>query len=227
MPKGELLRGMNLCLRNARTFLKEANLLAKANLRQRAFVLAALAMEEIGKLVLLTLMSHRDRATASDKTLNDLLYKVFYKHNSKIALQAGGRWKGVLYVRRKKHVDPPESQIRQLLRAHGRLFDFLDAANVKDVAELKLRALYVEIDRSKGQFLPPLNIPRGFLSAFLYLAGSETKDAARLRNTFRRARTDSLAEEIITRITKSYDLMALLKQLCSEQTAAQPGGSPQ
>ena len=219
MPKGELLRGMNLCLRNARSLLREARLLAQAGARKRAVALAVLAMEEAGKVVLLTLGSHSDRAAASNQTLKDL-GKVFRSHNTKVALVAERSWKNVLYVRRRKHVNPPASSIRRMIGDYKRVLDLLGATGAEDEAALKLRAMYVDIDNARGRFRAPVEVSSADCSALLRIARSGTRDAERLRNTFRRAGTDRLTEDIMGLMMKSSDLQALLAQLSSTSTAA-------
>jgi AbiV family abortive infection protein len=213
MSKQELLRGMSLCLNNARSLQREAYLLARAGAQKRAFALTVLAMEEAGKIVLLTVASHSDRATASEETLKALT-RVFRSHDAKTALLAERSWKGVLYVRRRKLVAVPRSSIRRLFDAHKSVIDFLSANGVEGVAELKLRALYVDIDNAQRRFRPPIEIPSGVLSGLLRIARSGIKDAARLRDTFRRSRTDNLADEIIAQMTKPLTLETLSRQLC-------------
>jgi AbiV family abortive infection protein len=185
----------------------------RAGAQKRASALAVLAMEEAGKVVLLTVASHSDRATASNETLKALA-KVFRSHDAKTALLAEQSWKGVLYVRRSKPVDVPRSSLRRLFDAHKSVLDFLSANGVRDVADLKLRALYVDIDNARRRFRPPIEIPSGALSGLLRIARSGIKDAARLRDTFRKTRNDNLADEIIAQMTKPLMLETLLKQLC-------------
>jgi len=197
MSKPELLRGMNLCLNNARSLLREADLLARAGARKRAVALAVLAIEETGKVVLLTLASHPERSTASKA-----LTKTFYSHDAKTALLAEQSWKGVLYVRRRKHATVPRSAIQQWIGAYKSVDEFLTATKTQDEAKLKLRALYVDIDKA-GRFRPPIEIPSGVFSGLLRIARAGIRDAARLRDTFRRTRTDNLADDIINQMTKS------------------------
>ncbi len=226
MSKKQLLQGMNLCLRNARSLLKEAELLARAGARRRALALGVLAKEEAGKVVLLTVVSHSDRTTASKETLKDLA-RVFRRHDSKLALLADRSWKGVLYVRRRKLPTVPRSSIQQLIRAHRSVIDFLDASKTQNEGELKLRALYVDVDTPGRRFRAPLDVPRGVLRGMLQIARSGIEDAGRLRDSFRRARTDALADAIISRMTKRETLNTLLTQLSGPGYAAPSAHIPQ
>jgi AbiV family abortive infection protein len=116
VPKRALLSGMNLCLRNARALLKEAEMLARGGAASRVFALAVLAQEEAGKVVLLTLMSHGDRATADNKMLR-ALERAFVSHAWKLTLLAEGAWKSTLYLRRRKKRDSPNSpEIRAVFK---------------------------------------------------------------------------------------------------------------
>jgi AbiV family abortive infection protein len=125
MTKGVLLSGMNLCLRNARALRKEAEMLARGGAGSRAFVLAVLAQEEAGKVVLLTLMPHGDRATADNRTLRTL-ERAFVSHDSKLALLMEGAWRAVLYLRRRKKAHAPVSpEVRAAFKNHKTLYDFV------------------------------------------------------------------------------------------------------
>ena len=76
------LRGMALALRNARELVAEAKLLARARLYKRTFVLSALALEETGKVVWLTLVAHSSHLELSKRELRTLWHQ-FRDHQIK------------------------------------------------------------------------------------------------------------------------------------------------
>jgi AbiV family abortive infection protein len=202
MSKRKLLQGMNLCLRNARSLLREAEILAQAGAMSRAFVLAVLAQEEAGKVVLLTLMSHGDRSRPDEETLRALA-AAFVSHDTKLTLLAEDAWKAVLVLRRRKAAPRIHTPVyRAERKAHKTLFDFFEGGEA-DLGKMKMRALYVDVSAGRD-FLRPLTAPRRVLSATLQVTRSAIRDAGTLRDFFRRARTDDLAYEIITLIEKRH-----------------------
>src|SRR5262245_13549572 len=119
--KPALLNGMRLCLANAARLLKSARVLHKTGANNAAFVFGVWALEEAGKVVYLTILSHSDRDTLSDEAANNL-HGHFFNHSTKAQMALHGSWKSVLYVRRRQHVritrrvDAPR---RKALRASG------------------------------------------------------------------------------------------------------------
>src|SRR5579875_191933 len=109
MSKSALLQGMNLCLRNARSLLREAEVLAQARAMSRAFMLAVLVQEEAGKVVLLTLMSHGDRSEADDRTLRAPSCRT--TRNSRCSQKTHGK-RSYLCAGRRSDLSPSRSHLR-------------------------------------------------------------------------------------------------------------------
>ena len=212
LPKSTILRGMNLCLKNAKSLLKESQSLHELRASNRSFVLSALALEETGKVVFLTLFSHSDSLHLSDKSLKKIWNK-FRNHKTKTILALHHAWKAVLYVRRKKHVPSAEGEAsyKRLLRAHRLVSSFMGQARVESIADLKLLSLYV--DFSNGKFHQPPKVPLKVSGALIEITGSGVEDARRLRDTFRRARADSLAEAIMMVMFRSETLHETVRLL--------------
>lgn len=105
IPKGKLLQGMNLALKNSRSLLKEAQLLAEHNFYSRACVLSVLSIEEAGKVVFLTMCFHKDKFDMSQKDMNKF-WKFWSTHEAKAAFfedYVATKWRTVLYVRKRRH----------------------------------------------------------------------------------------------------------------------------
>jgi len=132
-------------------------------------------------------------------------------HDQKLALLAEDAWKAVLFVRRKKIRPVPESVSLAVWKCHKILFDFLDTGDA-DLGQMKLRALYVDVSAGR-RFIGPLRVSRRVLSAILQITRFAIRDAGRLRECFRRARTNDLADEIITLIGKRYRLPEVLNEV--------------
>ena len=77
ITKKQLLKGMNIALRNSRSLLREANLLLKYKAYERATALAVLSLEETGKVVFFMFCYHDNRLSASQKTISKFFLNGF------------------------------------------------------------------------------------------------------------------------------------------------------
>lgn len=214
LSRVEIRKGMTLCLTNARALLREARDLARLRHYERSFALAVLALEETGKVVLLTILSHSDRLDLDDRQAN-ALWKRYRDHRAKTSLILDHHWKGVLYVRKRKRL--PKSKGRalfeRLLHHHRRLHVFMRLQRARALDSMKLRSLYV--DHVGGRFVLPPSVPAPVVRSLIVIAASAIDDASALRDSFRRSKTDRLADAIITTTYRS----PLLRQLLAEITA--------
>ncbi|MGA3297724.1 MAG: hypothetical protein ABSD41_09765, partial [Candidatus Bathyarchaeia archaeon] len=67
-------------------------------------------------------------------------------------------------------------------------------------------------DPRSAFFVSQFRVPRRITSALVHLAESNIKDAMVLRDSFRRSRTNSLSEAILTVMTRSQ----VLEQIASD-----------
>jgi AbiV family abortive infection protein len=216
--KPALLKGMRLCLANATRLFKSARILHNSGANNAAFVFGVLALEEAGKVVYLTILSHSDRNSLSDKAANNL-HGYFFNHSTKAQMALHGSWMSVLYVRRRKHVritPTVDTHRRKALRAYRAVGDFIEKTpGAEDIAGMKLLALYVG---SRNDVLAePPRVPPAVAASLIMIVGGIIRDARRLRDTFRRSRTDKLADSIIAVMFKRQLLHAMYKALQSPQ----------
>ncbi|NVM37443.1 MAG: AbiV family abortive infection protein [Candidatus Lokiarchaeota archaeon] len=217
--KKQLLQGMNLALKNARLLLKEAKLLAKNKAYSRAFALGVLSLEEAGKVVFLTLCYHEDRFTLSEKGAKKF-WKLFSSHPAKISFFEdfyAGKWKSFLFVRKRKHQKETykfrKKVIEPLYKAYTDIYTYLRSLKLSSVSELKLRCFYVDSSNKKLNFHMPYSPPPRVIKGLLLLVKCHIEDAAKLRDTFRRARTAEISEQVYMTMFKHYDLRATLHEL--------------
>lgn len=203
ISKKQFLKGMNLTLRNARSLLREAELLIKHKAYGRAFALGVLSLEEVSKVVILTMCYHSDRFKLDQKAMNKL-WRSFSEHQAKISFfesAYGRRWRTALYMRKRKHHDETERYFKKtvepLLKAWTEVYEYLEKVELSSLTELKLKCLYVDIDEKPLDSHAPYDVPRKVIKALMLIAKSEIKDAEKLRDTFRRAKTDGISEDII------------------------------
>ena len=203
ISKSQFLQGMNLALRNARSLLREAEFLAKRRAFSRASALAVLSLEESGKVIFLTVCSHGDRFHASQKALSRL-WKRYRDHQTKLHFFEswyGRKWRGVLHVRKRKHHDETEEsykrEVQPLLKAVRKVYTYIRSMKLHSVAQLKLKCLYADMDEKTHDFLLPPKVPASVVKGLLLIAKSQIDDVAKLRDTFRRAKTDQISEDII------------------------------
>lgn len=222
ISKDQLLQGMNLALKNARSLLKEAKLLAEHKRYSRAFALGVLSIEEAGKVVFFTMCFHKDRFKTPQKSMNKF-WKLYSTHQAKTAFfedYNGMKWKSILYVRKRKQNKEAEKQYWKVVEAWRDIVKYLKKVKVSSIAELKLKCLYVDIDEKKLDFYlacqPSLKVVKGLV----LLAENHIKDAVMLRDTFRRAKTDQISEDIMALMLRDWEMRRLLKTL-SQQNSKQ------
>lgn len=217
--KKQLLQGMNLALKNARLLLKEAKLLANNKAYSRAFALGVLSLEEVGKVVFLTLYYHEDRFTLSEKD-NKKFCKLFSSHPAKISFFEdfnARKWMSFLYVRKRKHqkgtYKSRKEVIKPLIKAYTDIYTYLRSVKLSSVNELKLRCFYVDCSNKKLNFHIPYSPPPKVIKGLLLLVKCHIEAAAELRDTFRRARTSDISEQVYITMFKDYDLRETLDEL--------------
>jgi len=219
VSKKQFITGMNLALKNARSLLREAQVLAERRASSRSAALAILSLEESGKVVFLTICSHSDRLETNQKTLNRIL-KRYKDHQMKVDFFESWykrKWRGALYVRKRKHDDENEENYKRdvvpLLKAIQTAYRYLKSMNLRSLTELKLKCLYVDIDERTHKFLSPCEVPSNVVKGLLLIAKSQIEDAGKLRDTFRRAKTDQISEEIIDLMFEPEMKQKLLRDL--------------
>jgi AbiV family abortive infection protein len=136
-PVGELTRGAVAAVRNARCLVEDAELLSGAGRQARAYSLAGLAVEEVGKagsLVTLVVMPENVRARAP-------LGRMLEWHQMKLV--AGHLIAAVTF-------GVPGVATKLATMRLTEVVEILDSAQAlaEDVDRLKLRGLYVDVDRS-------------------------------------------------------------------------------
>ena len=207
---------MALALRNAKSLVAEAKILARARANGRALVLGALALEEAGKVVWLTLLAHSDHLELSEAQMKKL-WRQFRGHKLKTTLVLHGAWKSILYLRRRKHRHAEaEKGHRLLVRAYASVGRALAKARHDELDEMKLSCVYV--DYRGGRFVAPARVSSTAARSITLIGDSAIRDAGRLRDTFRRSNTDSLAEAIGAVMFKSQLLQEALETLQGEAT---------
>jgi len=213
--KRKLLDGMNKCIKNARSLLREAEILHANNAERRSIALAALAIEESSKVVLLTIYSHHEWESASAKT-RKRLNRFLNNHDTKLTFfldhnMAG--WKTILYIRKKPHNQKKYKAraeiFQRILKSHKILVDFMVRNKVITLGDLKLRCLYVDMIPDKAVFKEPLRVPPKVVASALFLANRHLRDIVQLRDTFRRTKTDRLVDDILGYMLKDYELEKL------------------
>lgn len=218
ISKKQLLRGMNLALKNSRSLLNEAKFLVSNRYYNRAFALSTLSIEEAEKVVFLTMCYHKDRLVSNQKTLNKF-WNFFTSHKAKVFFfedHNGQQWKSLLYVRKRKHRDWTKeefkAEIQPLIKARINIYSYLGKVNLQSIPDLKLKCLYVDIDKKTLNFYPPLKVPKKVTEGLVLCAEQEIIDASLLRDTFRRVktdRTDILADNIIALTFRDFELREL------------------
>ena len=211
LTRRETLRGMNLALVGARSLLGEARLLKRHGATSRAIALTILSMEETAKVVFLTLFSNPERQSLNQRSLRRL-WRIFSSHDGKINLLMDGTWKSILYVRKRARAKGAKDHAVRLLQDFAALDRYLQAGHVTTLTKLKERCLYLDIDPRSAFFVSQFRVPRRITSALVHLAESNIKDAMVLRDSFRRSRTNSLSEAILTVMTRSQ----VLEQIASD-----------
>jgi len=218
ISKKQFLVGMNLALKNARSLVREAELLAKHRAHSRAFGLGILSLEEAGKVVFLVMCSCADRFKEEQKTLNKL-WKLYSSHKAKIAFFEDFyrvKWKQVLYFRKRKHKKESEKdrkEMRLFEKATVDVANYLKRVKLSSFARLKSKCFYVDIDRKTLDFHPPYQVPHNVAKGLILLAKGHIKDAEKLRDTFRRTRTEQLSDDIIALMFKREFLEQLSQTL--------------
>jgi len=214
VSKKQFLHGMNLALQNARSLAKEAELLAKNKAYSRAFALGVLSLEEAGKVVFLTMCFHGDRFKEEQKIVNRL-WKLYSSHQAKIDFFEDfcrTKWKQVLYVRKPKHDNETTddyNMTRPLEKAMVDVARYIGKVKLSSFAQLKLKCLYVDIDEKTLNFQPPLQVPYRIVKGLILLAKNHIRDAEKLRDTFRRAKTDQISDDIMALMFKREILKEL------------------
>jgi len=215
IKKEQLLKGMNLALHNSRSLLREANLLIKYKAYERALALTVLSLEETGKVVFLMLCYHKDRHSAPQKNIS--LYLNLYKnHDAKISFfngYYGSRWKLWLYHRKRKHIKKKDRAIIALIKARTDVYDYLSKMGLSSITELKLKCFYTDICTDKKNLHLPYKPPTKVVKGLMLLAKNHIKDAEQLRNTFRRAKTSDIIEELSMFMLRKLELKKLNKEL--------------
>jgi AbiV family abortive infection protein len=194
--KPVFLKGMRRCLANARRLLKAARALHRTGSHNAAFVLGALALEEVGKVVYFTLVSHSQRERLRQEDA-EAIHKLFFDHSAKVQLALNEAWRTVLRLRRRK--DVPLSLVGpgdwRLRRAHQTVDKYLERTRgADDIAAMKLEALYVGSRRNL--FSEPPRVPLAIAAGMILIVETAVKDAGRLRDTFRRSKRDRLVGAI-------------------------------
>lgn len=219
ISKKQFLAGMNAALKNARSLVKEAELLAEHKAYSRAFVLNVLSLEESAKVVFLTMCAHSDRFDLDQKTINRI-WKLYSSHQVKISFFESGdsrKWKRLLYVRKRKHNNENEEYfkktVKPLHRAYIDLFEYLKRLKLSSVVELKSKCLYVDINKNRLNFQAPIRVPHKVVKAMIRITKQEIKDTERLRDTFRRAKTDQLSEDIVAAVFSRELAQQFIKEL--------------
>jgi AbiV family abortive infection protein len=165
-------------------------------------------MEEVAKVVFLTLSSNPERQTLSGRGLRRL-WRIFISHEGKINLLTHPTWRSVLYVRKRVRTRGNRKQARRLTQDWAAVDGYLDAMHFSTFTKLKERCLYLDIDQRSAFFVPQLRVPNAVVSALLRLADSNIKDTMALRDSFRRSRTNSLSDDILNVMTRSQVLNEL------------------
>ncbi len=214
---------MSLCLQNARALLREARVLRQSRAHKRALVLAALSMEEAGKVVFLAIASHSDWGDMPQDARNRL-WRQFLSHKAKLWHLMNPAWKSVLYVRKRKFSHVPKALLRQVKRlekAYARVGRYLKRLKVETIADLKVRCLYVDADKRTEKISPPCDVPPEVTTDMLTIADSGIKDAQKLRDTYRRSDTNRLVEAITVVTFRTGMLQDALEELNREENNAQ------
>ncbi len=141
-----LARGAVAAARNARDLVQDAELLSGAGHLARAYSLAGLAVEEVGKagsLAALAAMPEKLRARAP-------VGRMLEWHQMKLV---SGQLIAALSI------SPPGLATRFVTKPMGEVAEVLDSAQVfaRDVDRLKQRGLYVDVDRS-GHIQEPCEV---------------------------------------------------------------------
>lgn len=220
IQKEQLLQGMNLALKNARSFLKEANLLAKNKAYSRAFALGVLSIEEVGKVVLFALCYHKDRFATNQK-ISNRFSKLLSKHCTKISFFEDyycRKWKSFLYLLHedkhyKKTQRSDEGLIKQFIKSFSDVYGYLEKMGLSSIIELKLKCLYIDSSKNGLEFLPPYKPPLKVVESLLFLTKHHIKDGEELRDAFRRAKTTNFSEQLYMTMFKDYELRMDLEEL--------------
>jgi len=167
-PTPVLIRSTIAAARNAQDLLNDAKVLAEAGRKARAYSLAALAVEEVGKaasLITLTVMPETLRAQAP-------VGRLLQWHQLK---QAEGLFMAAMPYRL------PELAPRLAVMPAGELAQVLTAmdAPADEADRLKRRGLYVDVDRG-ARIREPSEISEAEVLSQLARAGQAASAAAQL-----------------------------------------------
>lgn len=216
--KKQLLQGMNFALKNARKLLKEANILYQRRAYSRAFVLAVLALEEAGKVVFLTLCFSEEGFETPERTIRKF-WRLYSSHIAKIAFfedYNGSKWKSVLYVRKRKHDETAEfykKVIMPLMDAIKDVYGYLEEVGISSIGELKLKCLYVDVSENNLNFKLPCDIPPKVAKGMILIAENQISDTSILRDSFRRAKTNRLSDDILAIMVSDQEIREILDEI--------------
>jgi AbiV family abortive infection protein len=219
ISKKQILVGMNYFIRNAVSLLKEAKLLEQNKAYNRSFVLCTLSIEEAMKVVFVSMFFHND--LFPKEAINNFFRK-FTNHKMKIYFFEGwhGRsWKSLLYVGKRKHLSVEEVKpyYKSYVKAGLDVYNFLSSMNLSSIIELKLKCLYVDIDKKGKNFCPPIKIPAKVAKGLIFLAQEEIDSVKVLRNTFRRSNAEELSKGLTALALKDEIMKYFLEVFKTEE----------
>jgi len=120
IPPDQLDMGIRLCSRNARRFLKDAELLCSCRSYGHALALSVLALEEQGRKIML--LAVKEGVAESNKELQRMMFR---DHGQKLAMSFN------IFTQTLK-VKPPQEELERIYRS------------IPDAVAMKNRGLYVD-----------------------------------------------------------------------------------
>jgi AbiV family abortive infection protein len=170
--ENEIIRGMGLCLDNARQLASEAELLYTRDHYERSLALGILALEEVGKLVYINCLAFSLTESTQRKSFDNIRRqhhaKLFALHSYPMFLVqfAGLDHRFFTDDKWKEKLHGIVQEFQKCLLALEPWIGSLES--IDDLHKWKQKAFYVDFDRQQG-FTAPSAIDAGFTEDVLRL----------------------------------------------------------
>ena len=215
ISKKQILQGMNRTLKNSGNLLEEAKCLLARKAYSRSVVLAALSLEEIGKMIILAMCFHKDTSATSNKFSKKLL-RLFSSHKAKTFFledNYGNIWKNVLDIHRRESTSRTKKSIRKKIKplgkAHKEVNGYLKKMHLQSIAELKLKCLYVDYDKSTLELHLPYKVPSKVAKSLILIVERDIEEASELKDAFRKPTSSSLSKDILDLMSSDWEFEKL------------------
>ncbi len=103
--------------------------------------------------------------------------------------------------------------IMPLMDAIKDAYDYLEEAGISSIGELKLKCLYVDISENNLNFKFPYDIPPKVAKGMILITENQISNTSILRDSFRRAKTERLSDDILAIMVRNQEIREILDEL--------------